>query len=95
MVNNAYSEEYKETIGVDFDTSNQTSEENVSVQLQMWDTAGQKRFQLLRPTYLRNAPVIIVAISYDTDMPIADYLKKYFNIINTNTNKNTTGYFNK
>lgn len=55
----AFSEEYKATIGVDFSSKTFHWDNNV-VRLQMWDTAGQDRFQSLIPSYIQDSKVAVI-----------------------------------
>jgi small GTP-binding protein len=51
--------DYKTTIGSQFAVKNvdipRESRDNVTVKLQIWDVAGQSRFQILRPMYYRGS----------------------------------------
>ncbi len=50
--------DYKTTIGSQFAVKNidiRESRENLTVKLQIWDVAGQSRFQILRPMYYRGS----------------------------------------
>ncbi|MFW9792745.1 MAG: Rab family GTPase [Candidatus Thorarchaeota archaeon] len=51
--------DYKTTIGSQFAVKNvdipRGTYENVTVKLQIWDVAGQSRFQILRPMYYRGS----------------------------------------
>ncbi len=51
--------DYKTTIGSQFAVKNvdipRDSGENTTVKLQIWDVAGQSRFQILRPMYYRGS----------------------------------------
>ncbi|NHI82872.1 MAG: GTP-binding protein [Candidatus Thorarchaeota archaeon] len=51
--------DYKTTIGSQFAVKNidviSSSGDNLTVKLQIWDVAGQSRFQILRPMYYRGS----------------------------------------
>ncbi|MCK4814312.1 GTP-binding protein, partial [bacterium] len=50
--------DYKTTIGSQFAVKNvdiAREPDNVTVKLQIWDVAGQSRFQILRPMYYRGS----------------------------------------
>lgn len=63
---NAYSESFVATIGVDFKITTLRAN-NKTIKLQIWDTAGQDRFRSITQSYYRGASAI--AIVYD----ISDY----------------------
>jgi Ras-related protein Rab-1A len=59
FADDAYTESYISTIGVDFKI--RTIEvEGKTVKLQMWDTAGQERFRTITSSYYRGAHGIVV-----------------------------------
>jgi small GTP-binding protein len=51
--------DYKTTIGSQFAVKNvdiiKSEQEKITVKLQIWDVAGQSRFQILRPMYYRGS----------------------------------------
>ncbi len=53
-VSGKYSEDFKMTIGVDFYTKN-IEIEDINVNLQIWDFAGENRFKNLLPNYVIGA----------------------------------------
>jgi len=56
---NAYSDSFVSTIGVDFKMKNiQINNQNVKVQL--WDTAGQERYRTITTGYYRGAHAILL-----------------------------------
>lgn len=56
---NAYSQDYVSTIGVDFKI--RTIElDGKTIKLQIWDTAGQERFKTITSSYYRGAHGIII-----------------------------------
>lgn len=55
-----FSEEYEETIGVDF-FSKSAFLEALMVRMQIWDLSGHERFRELIPSYIRDAQAVIVA----------------------------------
>lgn len=59
-VNNAYQEDYKATVGIDFSSRSIFLEQNKTARLQIWDTAGCSRFATLIPNYVRSAAAAIV-----------------------------------
>ena len=50
---------YQATIGLDFHSKNITNE-NTSIRLLLYDTAGQEKFKSLIPMYIRDANIIII-----------------------------------
>ncbi|CAJ0580935.1 unnamed protein product, partial [Mesorhabditis spiculigera] len=50
----------RSTIGMDFYTRRYPINLEKSITLQIWDTAGEERFKILMPAYLRNAQVAII-----------------------------------
>ena len=75
FADDAYTESYISTIGVDFKI--RTIElEGKTVKLQIWDTAGQERFRTITSSYYRGAHGIIVV--YDiTDMDTFNNVKTW------------------
>ena len=66
FVDNAWSDLFVPTIGVDFKIKTMTIDSK-NVKLQIWDTAGQERFKNITASYYRGAHGILVV--YDiTDM---------------------------
>jgi len=51
---------YKATIGVDFNTRIMRIYPNVIVRFQLWDLAGQERFQSISKSYYREAHAVII-----------------------------------
>ena len=56
--------EYEVTVGIDFFTK-KVQFENSTIALQMWDTAGQEKYQSLIPSYIRDTSVSIIVYSVD------------------------------
>lgn len=62
-VNQSFESSYKSTIGADFirkDISIQSNHHTLRVRLQLWDIAGQDRFQKLTRSYFHGAHGVIV-----------------------------------
>ncbi|OMJ72815.1 hypothetical protein SteCoe_28651 [Stentor coeruleus] len=59
FADDAFSESYITTIGVDFRFRTLTVDET-SVKLQIWDTAGQERFKTITTAYYRGSDAIMV-----------------------------------
>ena len=53
-----YTEYHKSTIGCEFN-SKKVEHDGKNINLQMWDTVGQERYDSLAPAYVRNANVIL------------------------------------
>ena len=61
-INNAFSEEFKTTVGVEFGAKN--IEVNNSIyRIQIWDTAGQENFRSIARAYYKNS--VCACIVYD------------------------------
>ena len=71
----AYSEHYISTIGVDFKIKTMELD-GKTVKLQIWDTAGQERFKTITPTYYKGADGIIVVFDL-TNQKSYDNVKKW------------------
>ena len=61
-----FSNQYEITIGVDYFTKSITVGEE-TVNLQIWDTAGQEKFHSLTPTYIRDTSIAVLV--YDVSKP--------------------------
>jgi len=59
FADDAYTESYISTIGVDFKIRT-FEQEGKTVKLQIWDTAGQERFRTITSSYYRGAHGIII-----------------------------------
>lgn len=79
FVDDAYTESYISTIGVDFKIRTLTIE-GKTVKMQIWDTAGQERFRTITSSYYRGAHGI--AVVYDvTDMESFNNVKQWLSEI--------------
>lgn len=75
FVDDAYTESYISTIGVDFKIRT-LNLDGKTVKLQIWDTAGQERFRTITSSYYRGAHGI--AVVYDvTDMETFNNVKQW------------------
>eukprot|EP00826_Nyctotherus_ovalis_P021493 TRINITY_DN1694_c0_g4_i1.p1 TRINITY_DN1694_c0_g4~~TRINITY_DN1694_c0_g4_i1.p1 ORF type:complete len:212 (+),score=71.63 TRINITY_DN1694_c0_g4_i1:155-790(+) len=57
---NAFDEEYKCTVGVDFQIKILKMQDQRIVKLQIWDTAGQERFKVMTKAYYRGAKACLI-----------------------------------
>mmetsp|Transcript_36933 Transcript_36933/g.63776 ORF Transcript_36933/g.63776 Transcript_36933/m.63776 type:complete len:205 (-) Transcript_36933:148-762(-) len=76
FADNAFTESYISTIGVDFRFRTVKVDKN-TVKLQIWDTAGQERFRTITSAYYRGADGIIMVYdvtSQDSFNHVADWL---------------------
>jgi Ras-related protein Rab-6A len=66
--------DHQPTVGIDF-FSKFIKIRGETVQLQLWDTAGQEKFHSLIPSYLRNATVAIIVydVTYRESFDRLDY----------------------
>lgn len=79
FVDDAYTESYISTIGVDFKIRT-LNIEGKTVKMQIWDTAGQERFRTITSSYYRGAHGI--AVVYDvTDMESFNNVKQWLSEI--------------
>ncbi|MBY8987014.1 MAG: GTP-binding protein, partial [Candidatus Lokiarchaeota archaeon] len=77
----------KITIGTDL-ASFEISYEDISVKLQIWDFAGERRFRFFLPNYARGAQGCLLC--YDiTRYTSFQNLKEWYNIVMENTNTDT------
>ena len=77
---NEFNENQYSTIGAAFITKTIVID-NINVKLELWDTAGQEKFDSLVPMYYRNAHAVIVV--YDvTDKETFDRAKRWITQIN-------------
>ncbi len=81
--------DYKTTIGSQFAVKNvyipSSHGDNLEVKLQIWDVAGQSRFQILRPMYYRGASggVLVFDVTRRRTFIVLDeWLKELENAIN-------------
>ncbi|NVM16255.1 MAG: GTP-binding protein [Candidatus Lokiarchaeota archaeon] len=77
----------KITIGTDL-ASYDMNIEDISVKLQIWDFAGERRFRFFLPNYARGAQGCLLC--YDiTRYTSFQNLKEWYDIVKENTNTNT------
>lgn len=71
-----FTRNYETTVGVDYFTKSMTVDDT-TVNLQIWDTAGQEQYQSLVPAYIRNTEMAIIV--YDVSDPKTfESAKKWF-----------------
>ena len=74
----------KITIGTDLATWNNQIDDSLSVRLQIWDFAGERRFRIFLPNYSRGA--VGCLLCYDiTRRTSFESLKEWYDIVNNNT----------
>lgn len=64
LCNDEFSHSIGSTIGVDFMTYN-INIDNQNVKLQIWDTAGQEKYQSVGKAYYRNAVGVVIVFALD------------------------------
>lgn len=77
-VNNLFRENYKSTIGVDFALKT-FMRNKISVRMQLWDIAGQERFNAITRIYCKDALGVVVVFDvarYMTTESITDWKEK-------------------
>jgi len=57
---NAFSDAFVSTIGVDFKVRNAKASNKIEVTTQLWDTAGQERFRAVVSSYYRGAHGVVI-----------------------------------
>ena len=77
---NAFSETFISTIGMDLGVKNIKHSDNTSVQLSIWDTAGQERFDSITSSYYRGANGIVLCVDL-TNRKSFDNVAKWFDRI--------------
>lgn len=86
FVDDAYTESYISTIGVDFKIRT-LNLDGKTVKMQIWDTAGQERFRTITSSYYRGAHGI--AVVYDvTDMESFNNVKQWLSEIEKHASDN-------
>lgn len=77
LINKEFGENYIETVGAAFFSYTYTFE-NQTILLQIWDTAGQEKYQSLGPIYYRNSAAAIVVFDH-TDIESFHDLSNWIN----------------
>ena len=60
LINRPMSQQYQNTIGVDFSVKNLELKNHKKIKLQLWDTAGQETFHSIIKSYYRYVSGVIV-----------------------------------
>lgn len=77
---NTFKEEYKITVGVDFQVKILKMKDQRIVKLQIWDTAGQERFKVMTKSYYRSARACLIVYDItrkETFENVRDWAKQY------------------
>lgn len=75
-----YRVSYNATVGIDFKVKTILSKSGKRVKLQIWDTAGQEKFNSITTAYYRNARGVV--IMYDvTREETFEHLRKWFSLV--------------
>ena len=77
FMNDAFSEKYDATIGLDFQSKN-VQIDNQDIYLLLYDTAGQEKFRNLFPMYIRDKDIILLVYdvtSKESFLHLSDWLK--------------------
>ena len=64
FVGNKFLEDYVSTIGVDF-YGETVNCENKKIRLQLWDTSGQKKYEVVRKNFYRNFHLFVLVCAVD------------------------------
>ena len=87
------SADHQPTIGIDFFAKTLTRE-GKTIRLQLWDTAGQEKFNSLIPNYIRDSTIAVFV--YDiTSRSSFDALEKWYNMVMDMANPNIVLVGNK
>lgn len=84
----AHRQAYSATVGIDFKVR-RLDIDNKTVKMQIWDTAGQEKFNSITTAYYRQARAAIVM--YDVTRPATfQNLRKWFTLIDTHARTDVT-----
>jgi len=78
LIRNSYSNDVESTVGESLFTKIISINGN-EIQLNIWDTAGQEKFNAILPSTFRNASVVILVFSHDVSESVSK-AKHYFNM---------------
>ena len=84
--NGTFKEEYLATVGIDYFTKEEIIN-NQTIQVKLWDPAGQERFKSLTQNYFRNAQGVLLTFDV-TNSESFDNLKDWINSIKKNMEGN-------
>ena len=86
FVDNKFTESYISTIGVDF-RFKKINTDGYNIKLQIWDTAGQEKFQSISSAYYRNANGIVIV--YDlTNQSSFDHINTWIKRVHEHLDEN-------
>ena len=77
LINDQFDTDYLSTIGIDYHTYNYKS-----YKIQLWDTAGQDRFNYLLPSFFRNINIVLIMLDLNNNESI-DSLHKWYSTVLT------------
>lgn len=83
FIDNVYKDDYDPSIGVDFG-SKTIRFQNVSIKMQLWDTAGQEKYKALIPSYIKGSSIVILLFdlsnkaSYENVPNWISYMQKIY-----------------
>jgi small GTP-binding protein len=81
LVDDSFSESLDSTVGVEFDSTVLTVDDQ-KIRLQIWDTAGQEKFRSITKAYYRTAAGVLVVFDV-TDRKSFDQLTAWVNDVRT------------
>ena len=81
LINRKISQQYQNTIGVDFSVKNMKLENHKKIKLQLWDTAGQETFHSIVKSYYRyvSGVVIVFDVTDRESFQTIDYWLHQYN----------------
>ena len=86
LINEDFSNEYRETIGGAFYTYTYHYLNQIII-LQIWDTAGQEKYQSLGPIYYRNSNIGIFVYDQNNEESfnsLKNWIKLYYSVVSNN-----------
>jgi len=75
FVNGKWERGYKQTIGVDFEVKTINFSENIQIHIQLWDIAGQERFNTVVPQFYRSAAAALVVFDVSDEGSLQSALR--------------------
>lgn len=75
-----YRVSYNATVGIDFKVKTIISSTNKRVKLQIWDTAGQEKFNSITTAYYRNARGVVIMYDVSREQTFEN-VKKWLNLV--------------
>ena len=84
--NNAFNDSYNNTIGADLRIANFIYQKYYNIKLQIWDTSGQEKYNLLTMNYINKSHAIIFVYDISNKKSFED-IEKWRNLVLDKTNR--------